>query len=660
MRTAKVSSDYVRHPSKCIKAAIFIILSLGAGVTNAANIVVTTTADGFDAAATAASITLASLPGPDGHVTLREAVCAANNNSGPDLISFAINGTFTLSGVANEDNGGSGDLDVKQSLTIQGNGAGNTIINGNNVERIFDVFPSAPAIFTVTGVTIVNGDTRLSSFKEGGAIYLHNNVTTVISASRISNCFAGANGAIENRGILTITNCVLSGNQTLPASGSVVGGALHNAGPLTIINSTITNNVVRGEGGGIATTTAAGNVVNIVNTLIAGNTASVTGGGLGNGGGVSTTGNQGTINFINCTISDNHADNNGGGAYIVTPGSGTGNATLLNVTVANNAADFDNNGSGTGGGIAQNTAVVTLRNAIIANNFNSLVSVRDDISGAVAAASSYNLIADGTGSSGLVNGVNNNQVGSGASPMDAKLGALQNNGGLTDTRAMLTGSPALNAGSNGLLPTDTFDLDADGDTSEVLPVDQRGAGFVRVIGTSVDIGAYEQPSVNAAPVMGALNNYTVNPGVIISFTATATDTNGDAITFSLASPPAFSTISSGGAFSWRPHMSQADTTNIVRIVATDNGTPNLSATNSFTVVVNALSPVQFSNPVVSNANFSVTISGFTGPDYVVLAGTDFTNWVPLKTNLVPAPPFQYTDPEKASNSFRAYRIWLQP
>ena len=84
---------------------------------------------------------LASLPGPDGQTSLREAVCAANNNAGADTITFSVNGTFALTGAANEDNGGSGDLDIKQSLAINGNGAANTIIDGSGTERIFDVFP---------------------------------------------------------------------------------------------------------------------------------------------------------------------------------------------------------------------------------------------------------------------------------------------------------------------------------------------------------------------------------------------------------------------------------------------------------------------------------------------------------------------------------------
>src|SRR5262245_34909174 len=250
---------------------------------------------------------------------------------------------------------------------------------------------------------------------------------------------------------------------------------MHNAGTLSINNSTLANNTVRGEGGGIATTTGAAVVVSITDTTISGNTASVTGGGNGNGGGISTTGNQGTLNITNSTISGNHADNNGGGAYFITPGGGTGNETLLNVTISNNTADNDNNGAGAGGGFAQNTAAVTLRNMIVAGNFNSTAATRDDISGAVVASSSYNLVGDGTGSSGITNGVNNNQVGSGVSPINPLLGALANNGGSTQTHALLAGSPAINTANNATCPA----------------TDQRGVS--RPIGPTCDIGSLESP-----------------------------------------------------------------------------------------------------------------------------------------------------------------------
>ncbi len=457
-----------------VLAALFAAALGFARPAYAAGITVTTTADTLDAAGgSCTAITLAALPGPDGQVSLREAVCAANTNAGPDTITFSVNGTFALTGAANEDNGGAGDLDIKQSLAVNGNGVANTIIDGSGIERIFDVFPSAASTFDISNLTLQNGDTRATSFKEGGAIYLHNNVTTTINNSQIVNNFSGANGAIENRGTLTINDSVISNNQTIPTSGSVTGGGLHNAGPLTINNTTISNNSVRGEGGGIFITVASGVTANITNSTISGNTASVTGGGLGNGGGISTTGNQGTISITNSTISGNRADNTGGGAYWVTPGGSTGNVTLTNVTISNNTADYDNNGAGAGGGFAQSVSAVTLRNTLVAGNFNSTSVVRDDISGAAVASSAYNLIGDGTGSSGLVNGVNNNQVGSGASPINPLLGALANNGGPTETHALLGGSPAINTGNNAVCPA----------------TDQRGVA--RPSAGICDIGSFE-------------------------------------------------------------------------------------------------------------------------------------------------------------------------
>lgn len=481
------SAKFRRNLVIVCRALAAATLLFGAGlssvrVAHAAGIVITTTADTIDAAGSCAAVSLASLPGPDGQISLREAVCAANSNPGADTITFSVNGTFALTGAANEESGNSGDLDVKDSLAIQGNGASNTVIDGGGIERIFDVFPGAAITFDLFSLTVQNGDTRATAFKEGGAMYLHNNVTTTITSCTITNNFSGANGAIENRGTLTINDSIISSNQTIPASGSVVGGGIHNSGTLSVNNTTISNNSVYGEGGGIATTTGSAVVVNIIASTISGNSATVTGGGLGNGGGISTTGNQGTINITNSTISGNRADNDGGGAYFVTPSGGTGNVVANNVTIANNTADYDDNGAGAGGGVAQNTAAVTLRNTIVAGNFNSTAAVRDDISGAVVASSSYNLVGDGTGSSGITNGVNNNQVGSGATPINPLLGALANNGGATQTHALQSGSPAINAADN----------------ATCAASDQRGVA--RPIGGVCDIGAYEFDSTTPTAV----------------------------------------------------------------------------------------------------------------------------------------------------------------
>ena len=101
-----------------------------------------------------------------------------------------------------------------------------------------------------------------------------------------------------------------------------------------------------------------------------------------------------------------------------------------------------------------------------------------DIAGTVATTSAYNLIGTG-GSGGLTNGTNGNQVGV-ANP---GLGTLANNGGPTQTIALLPGSPAIDKGSNALAVDPT--------TGKPLTTDQRGPGFVRIVNGTVDIGAYE-------------------------------------------------------------------------------------------------------------------------------------------------------------------------
>ncbi|MBL8204113.1 MAG: hypothetical protein JNM09_07780 [Blastocatellia bacterium] len=559
-----------------------------------ASITVTTTADTIDAAANCPSVTLASLPGPDGQISLREAICAANSNAGPDTITFSVNGTFALTGAANEDNGGTGDFDIKQSLTINGNGTANTILDGSGIERIFDVFPSAASTFDLSNLTIQNGDTRSTSFQEGGAMYLHNNVTATLNSIQVINNFSGANGAIETGGSLTINNSVISNNQTLPASGNVVGGGIRNAGTLTIDNTTISNNTVRGEGGGIATTTGTAVTVTITDSTISGNTASVTGGGNGNGGGISTTGNQGTINITNSTISGNRADANGGGAAFASVSGGA--VTLTNVTITNNTADNDNNGSGAGGGFSQgNTTTVTLRNTIVAGNFNSTAATRDDISGAVVNTSSYNLIGDGTGMSGTTNGVNNNQVGSGASPINPLLGALSNNGGSTQTHALLSGSPAIDTGSTALAPA----------------TDQRGV--TRPGGAAADIGAYEVGDTVPpdTTITGNPTNPSNSSSATFTFTGSDNVTPAGSLTFQCQ-------IDSGGfsaCTSPRTYTGLADGSHTFQVRAVDAAGNTDPTPASYTWTVDATPPntTITANPTNPSASANASFS-FTGSD----------------------------------------------
>lgn len=250
---------------------------------------------------------------------------------------------------------------------------------------------------------------------------------------------------------------VISGN-TAPGGS---GGGISNSGTLNVTDSTISNNTVSFQGGGILN----GNVTNVTNSTISGNTAQTL------GGGISSVTLTGSLTVTNSTISGNVANGNGGG---INAGGSTGVATVTNTTITNNSNGFfRNNGS------------VTLRNTIIAANQNN--AVQPDIVSAANpgeySSTGYNLI--GNPGSIVLSGPGDRSGTSGA-PLDPRLGPLQNNGGPTQTHALLAGSPAIDGGNS----SGSFN-------------DQRGPGFLRVIdllapnasgGDGADIGAFELQS----------------------------------------------------------------------------------------------------------------------------------------------------------------------
>src|SRR5205085_904512 len=92
---------------------------------------------------------------------------------------------------------------------------------------------------------------------------------------------------------------------------------------------------------------------------------------------------------------------------------------------------------------------------------------------------------------------------------------------------------------------------------------------------------------NTAPVLPAQTNRTMAELTALTVTNTATDPDvpANALTYQLLSPPAGASISALGVITWTPGEGQGPGTNTITTVVTDNGTPNLSATNSFQVVV---------------------------------------------------------------------------
>ena len=226
-------------------------------------------------------------------------------------------------------------------------------------------------------------------------------------------------------------------------SGIHLSGTSSKRGVLTLINCAVNNN---SNSGLLA---ASFTDVRVYRCTFANNQA------LGSGGGISAAG---TLSMTSSTLSNNNAGN-GAGIF------SSAQTELRSDTISSNTAGSN------GGGIYHSNGLFSMTNSIVAGNTASSSSA--DILSAPSMTASYNLVGDGSGANGLSNGANHNQVGTTISPLDAKLdpGGLQNNGGLTQTIALLNNSPALEAGDPANLP----------------PRDQRLFGRV---GTS-DVGAYE-------------------------------------------------------------------------------------------------------------------------------------------------------------------------
>jgi hypothetical protein len=353
------------------------------------------------------------------------------------------------------------DLTANANSTIQFTVAG-TIQLGS-------ALPNLSANVTITGpgasTLTVEGGGSASNFS---VLAVKSGQTATVSGLTI----AGGNaqlygGGIENSGTLTLTDCTISGNS------AGLGGAIYNRGSLKLTDSTVSENLAGGYGGGITT-------------------------------------NGGSMTLTDCTVSGNSAPHGGGIDNYV------GTMTLADCTVTANRSGDAGGGIENTPGVANKTGIVTLDNTIVAGNFQgaSPSTTPGDILGSIASTSAYNLIGTG-GAGGLIDGTNHNQVGVASSNLD--LGALADNGGPTQTVALLTGSPAINAGSNALIPT--------GVTTDQL-------GLPRIADGTVDIGAYEYLTTitvtnlldtnTAGTLRFAVAHADGEPGSTIQFTVTGT------------------------------------------------------------------------------------------------------------------------------------------
>ena len=200
-------------------------------------------------------------------------------------------------------------------------------------------------------------------------------------------------------------------------------------------------------------------------------------------------------------------------------------------------------------------------------------------------------------------------------------------------------------------------------TNSTLP---NGTNLITAIysGNSNYLGrtnALNQVVTNTPPVLAAITNRTVNVGQTVAFTASATDTDSppQTLTFSLLAGATNATLAANsGAFSFRPLVTQANSTNSFTLKVSDNGVPSLSATQSFSVIVNPLSAPGISSRIsFAFGQFSFSVSGQSGPDYAIESSTNLTQWSSVFITNSPVLPFNWADTNVAAPQ-RFYRVKL--
>jgi len=169
--------------------------------------------------------------------------------------------------------------------------------------------------------------------------------------------------------------------------------------------------------------------------------------------------------------------------------------------------------------------------------------------------------------------------------------------------------------------------------------------------------------LNVQPTLAPILDQTVMAGQTLVITSLAGDVLAppQVLSYALLAPPTGAGINaSNGVLSWRPTIAQGGTTNRLTVTVSNNGLPNLSAMQDFSVTVLAPEQPVFTNYSVSNGIFRSWITGDFGPDYSILTSTDLVNWVLVSSTNQPQLPFLFGDPGVLDQPARFYRVRLGP
>ncbi|MDJ0502017.1 MAG: cadherin domain-containing protein, partial [Nostocales cyanobacterium LE14-WE4] len=495
---------------------------------------------------------------------------------------------------------------------------------------------------------LTNSTFRNNTSASGGAIYNAGSSPTLTDVTFTNNTTVNEGGAIFNNGGTPIFN-----NTTFVSNTGLIGGAIYNNGSPIFNTATFTNNVASSSGGAISNDVSFGNKPTLNNVTFTQNRAPGNGGAIynfsntlsslgnysiiqgsflqnrGGDGGAIYNVNINGANLTNVSFTLNLADGSsglGGAIFDV-------NGTNLQIT---NAAFSRNNAASNGGAIYQTSgSSLTLNSTITNSTFsgNSASSgsalYTQHVYGGTRTTSIRNSIIWGNGGTAIVN------VGSSTiSPANnniAQGGLFGTNidplfvDAINDDLRIQSGSPAINAGSNGSLPADTLDLDKDGNTTEAIPFDI--ARNPRINGTTVDIGAFEfTPPVNQPPVI-TNKTFTIAKSSAVGATVgtvpisdpenntfTVTITNGNTDTDNDGTRP-FAISNSGVITVTDPGDFGTNTSFNLTIAASDG-----SATGTGNAVINLNSP-----PTVNNATFSIVNNSAVGATVGTVTASDPEN-----------------------------------
>ncbi|MCP4940923.1 MAG: DUF4347 domain-containing protein, partial [Planctomycetaceae bacterium] len=389
-----------------------------------------------------------------GPTTIREAIEIANIEGNGTLQLLAGNYSLNIMG-GNEDSNLTGDFDITANIHIFGAGIDDTIIDANNVDRIFDIF--GDVIVTIEDLTLRHGD---SADGDGGAIRNSTGTLNLNNVRFVSN--TGANGgALANAG-----TAVLKGVKFEENIADGVGGGIYQSGfgNLQLIESTLHQNTAEMTGGGIHNESAS---LTIDRSTLSNNET------VGGQGGAIYNQATGQTNVTNTTLSGNVAAQ---GAAIYTESD----ITVTNATVVKNI--------GAGSITVMNAGSVAIKNSILLENNGTNTNQPLNSLG-------FN-IEDGTNAFNLSTGDQTN-----ANNFHTTLGDLSNDGGPTQTHALLFGNAAINAGTSDAAPS----------------VDQRNI----TRDSNVDIGAYEfvpsGPSATVEISASSLSDSNNSTSVTITF-----------------------------------------------------------------------------------------------------------------------------------------------